>query len=348
MKRTLLFILMGLVPIFSGFAQSDLQPAATVNLIRSEVITVKQLRTEIERLEQATGRAFNQTERLQVLDNLINERLTIQAAERDRITITENEVNQQIQQMRGILAQQLNRQPTDAEFNQAVRNEFGMDTAAFREHLRRQMTIQKYLMTKKEEQIRSWIKIPTNEEVETQYNLSRTSFVRPEMIRFSAIQVPYGADAASRTRARELVDRLYREIGSNPSRFDEYVARSQSPNSGYMAGDGGYIPRNADVQTAFGPTFMNIAFSIRQGEVSQVIEAVPGYLIIKVTENYAMRNLELDDIMLPGNRETVRERIYNTLLSRQQEAALTRATEELIADLRRGNPFTIFRNNLNW
>jgi parvulin-like peptidyl-prolyl isomerase len=210
------------------------------------------------------------------------------------------------------------------------------------------MTIQKYLMAKKEEQIRSWIKAPTNEEVETQYNLSRTSFVRPEMIKFSAIQVPYGADAAARTRARELADRLYREIGSNPSKFDEYVARSQSPNSGYMAGDGGYIPRSAEAQNAFGPAFMSIAFSLRQGEVSQVIEAVPGYLIIKVTENYAMRNLELDDIILPGSRETVRERIYNTLLGRQQEAALTRATEELIADLRRGNPFTIFRNNLNW
>ena len=104
------------------FAQADLQPAAIVNLSRSEPITVKQLRTEVELRERGAGRALNADERRQILDIMINERLAIQAAERDRIAVSENEINQQFQQLRAGMVQAIGRQPTDAEFATAVQN----------------------------------------------------------------------------------------------------------------------------------------------------------------------------------------------------------------------------------
>jgi parvulin-like peptidyl-prolyl isomerase len=347
MKRAIIFAFLTTLLTIPVFSQAQLQPAAIVNLIRSEPITVGQLRTEVQRMETTAGRTLTQTERMQVLDGIINERLVLQAAERDRVMITENEVNQQVQQLRSSMAQRLGRQPTDAEFAQAVMNESGLDVNAFREQLRRQMIVQKYLVTKKGDLINS-IRIPTEQEITAEYNLLRSDLVRPDTVRVSIIQVPYGSDAASRQRARELADRLIRDIGGNPSKFDEVSARSVAPNSGYQAGDAGYLPRNQEARNVVGQDLLNAAFALPQGQVSQLIEGLQGFQIIKVTENHASKSLELDDILQLGTRMTVRDYIGQMLLSKRQQAVLAQASQELITELRAGRTFQIMENNISW
>jgi len=364
MKRYFILFIFAVFPLTIAVAQADLQPVALVSLTKSEPITVKQLKTEIEKyfwqsITTRLGRLPTTTElsrevqncsmeiKRQVLEVLINDRLAIQAAERDKITVTDNEVNQQISQLRAQMAQTIGRQVTDEEFATAIKNETGQDLPAFRDTMKRQGIVQKYLLSKKQDLFAN-MKQPTDEEVIGVYNLSKAQFVRPDMVRFSMIQVPYGPDATSKNRAKELADRLVREIGSDPSKFDEVVIRGQAPNSGYQAGDGGYFPRNTEAQQAAGANFMNIAFSLRQGEVSRLIEGVGGYQIIKVTETLQQKALELDEITTPGSRITVRQYIAANLLNQKQQETLDRASKELIKELRTGNPFRIMENNLNW
>jgi parvulin-like peptidyl-prolyl isomerase len=278
---------------------------------------------------------------------MIDEALVLQAAERDRVTVTDNELNQQMNQLRSILAQNIGRQPTEEEFAIAVLNETGQNIPAYRETVRRQMTIQKYLLTQQQEMFAN-IREPTEAEITNIFSFSRTQFVRPDTVRFSMIQVPYGPDAASRARARELAERLSREIGTNSSRFDEAVLRGQAPNSGYQAGDAGYIPRNMEAVQMLGEGFINIAFSLRQGEVSRLIEGNQGFQIIKITETLPQRNLELDEIMIPGVPVTVRQHIAETLMQQRLQETTVRAANEMIAGLRAGNPFQITESNLNW
>ena len=364
MKRLpILFLLWA----FSGavaFAQVDLQPVAIVRLTRSEPITVRQLKTELEKvawqnLAPNLGRSptsaeitrevarYGLTERRQVLEVEINNRLALQAAERDRITVSDNELNQQITQLRSVMAQSIGRQPTDEEFALAVKNETGMDLPAFRDSTRRQLITQKYLMAKKQDVLSS-IREPTERDILDFYNLNKSGFIRPDTVRFSMIQVPYGQDAASKNRAKQLADNLNRDIGSNPARFDEAVLRGQAPNAAYQAGDAGYLPRNPMGLQAAGEDFINTAFSLRQGEVSKVIEGVRGYQIIKITETLPLKALELDEIADLDNRMTVREYIRQGLLQQRQQEVLARATQELVTELRVGNPFQIMENNLNW
>jgi hypothetical protein len=146
MKYRGFFVFFSVFLAAQAFAQADLQPAAIVNLTRSEPITVKQFRTEVERMEKSTRRALTESERREVLDAMINERLAIQAAEKDRITVAESEVNRQIDQLRAQMVQAIGRQPTEAEFATAIRNETGLDMAAFRDQTRRQLITKKYLM----------------------------------------------------------------------------------------------------------------------------------------------------------------------------------------------------------
>jgi parvulin-like peptidyl-prolyl isomerase len=347
MKRRALLTLFSFLTAIGGFAQADLQPAAIVNLTRSEPITVKQFRNEVERVEKSVRRSLNDKERRDVLDSMINERLAIQAAEKEKITVSENEVTQQINQLKNQMVQTMGRQPTDAEFAAAIKNETGLELAVFRDQARRQLITQKYLMSKKQGSFEN-IKAPTDAEIISAYNLTKSQFVRPDTVRFSMIQVEYGPDAASKSKAKELADKLNREIGSSPSKFDEVVLRGQTPNSGYQAGDGGYLPRNMDAAQVVGQDFITTAFNLKQGEVSKLMEGIRGYQIIKVTETYAQKNLELDDIFQLGSRVTVRMYIGNSMLQERQMEALTKATQELVAELRAGKTFQVFEKNLIW
>lgn len=347
MKKAVIFIILTALTAGSGFSQSGLQTVAIVNLIRSEPITVGQLRAEVEMLEKAARVQLSKSQRLQVLDGMINDRLVIQAAERDKIVVSDNEVNQYLQQLRSLLAQNLGRQPTDAEFAQAVRNEFNMEVQAYRDQVKKTLIIQKYMMAKKGDLLNS-VKMPTEQEIQAEYSVLRSELLRPETVRFSMIQIPYGSDSAARAKARELANNLVKEIGANPSKFDEVSARSVIPNSGYMAGDAGYLPRNQEARELVGQEFLNIAFSLRQGQVSSLIEGNQGLQIIKITENYSQKILELDDIFQLGTKTTVRDVIGQRLLSQRQQNVYTQASQEIAAELRTGKSFQIYENNLNW
>jgi parvulin-like peptidyl-prolyl isomerase len=346
MKRCFLLIsslafLTALLP-----AQAELQPVAIVRLTRSQPITVKELKTEVEKLEAQAGRVLTPVERRQILDAMINERLAIQAAERDRVVVSDAEINQQIQQLRTAMSQSIQRQPSDAEFAAAIQEETGLDMAVFREQLRRSLTTQKYMLSKKQSEIQA-IQVPTEAEISEFYITNRTTFVRPETVRFSMIHVVFGAN---RAEARTLIDQLAREIGTDVQKFDEAVIKSQGARSnlGYRGGDVGYMPRNAQAQQSVGQQLVDIAFNLRVGEISRVVENPQGYAILKVTETYPMKILELDDIAQMGTPLTVHDYIGQYLYQQRQQETLARIQQELVTELRTGNPFQIFEANLNW
>ena len=347
MKRFIFLLTLFIFLTGFSFGQADLQPVARVNLLRTETISVRQLRSEIEKMEKATGATLNNAQKREVLDAMINERLALQAAERDKITVTENEINRQIEEHKREMVEFLGRPPTDSEFAAAVKGQTDLEMPAFREQLRRSLVLQKFIRAKKGNVLEN-IRPPTDREITDMYNLTKSQFTRPDTVRFSMIQVPYGNDAASRTRAKELIDRLHREIGNNPSRFDEAVLKGQAPNSGYQAGDGSYLPRNLEAAQIVGQNFINIAFGLSQGQVSGVIEGIPGFQIIKITETYVQKNLELNDIFQPGRRETVREYIRALMMQQKQAEAFERATTELFTELRAEKTFEVFERNLPW
>ena len=367
MKRNLILILLWAVLTGIGaFAQQDLQPAATMQY-RSrpqEVVTVKQLKDELKKLAwpkliENNGRLPTEAElnrevqlsplenRKQMLDLMINEKLVLQAAAAASITVSDGEINQQINQLKAQLAQGIGRQPTDEEFSQAIKAESGMELPIFRDTLRRQSIVQKYMMSQKEDQFKN-VQLPTDKEISDFYNLNKAQFVRPDTIRFSMIEVLYGPDAASKAKAKELAERLNREISQNPTKFDESAMKGHAPNSGYVGGDAGYLPRNAEAQQVTGAEFMNTAFSLKQGEVSRLIEGLAGYQIIKVTEKYEQKALELDDIIQPGTRATVRQGIASNMMQQRQFQTLARVTNELTTELRAVSVVRVMDSTLNW
>ncbi|MCL2266655.1 MAG: peptidyl-prolyl cis-trans isomerase [Treponema sp.] len=340
MKKILLVIL-GLLTAVCAFSQSDLQPAATINLIRTEAITVAQLRTRVQQTERENGITLTQSQRLQMLDVMIGERLILQAAERDRITVTDNEINAQLRES---LAEQLGRQPTDAEFSQAMTGN-NLHIPANYEDLRRTAVMQRYISTAKSALLNS-VTPPTEAEINEFFSVSRNNFIRVDYVNISSLIIPYDADAVSRARARTTADTLHREINNNLNAFDEKFYAT-NPSLNYRS-DEGWIPRNQEAASRFGQEFMNIIFSLRQGAVSPVVETPIGFLIVKVTGNLPFKALELSDAIQPGVNMTVREYIFQGLYTQKYQDAFQRGANELIVELRGRAQVQTFENNIRW
>lgn len=328
------------------FAQADLQPVAIVKLAKTEPITVRQYRSEVEKMEAQAKRPLSAEEKRQVLNLMIDERLVLQAAERDRVTVTDNEVNQQVQQMRMMMSQQLGRELSQSEFETTLKSQGGIDFAVYKESVRKQLIAQKFLMAKKRADFEGMTP-PSEEEIRSAYELNQTKLVRPYTVKASMILVEPDGSAGGQKKARELADKLLAEIGKDPAIFDMVALRARTPGSGYQADTDAVVPRVPEVHEVFGSNFITKLFALGIDEVSSVVETPRGFIIAKPIEIYGQKLLTLDDPYQPGGRATVREYLGNQLLQKKQAAVLEKATKDLLDELRKGTPFQIFENNLS-
>lgn len=354
MKKYFLGLLIFCAAAFAQ-AQQDMQVVATVNLSRREPITVKQLKSQIDMVEKATGQKVTTVaQRKEILDMMINERLVMQAAEKEGIRSDDAEFNQQLQTIRAQLAQAMGKQPTEAEFAQAIQQETGMNLATFREEWKKQRVITEYLRKKKGDLLAT-LKEPTEAEINKEYKLRSSQFTQDETIQFSALIVPFKT-AAEKTKAREEANKISREINGSLNAFDEKIQKGFTPDSVFKSSTTGILANNTVAVQQVGEEFLEVAFALDQGKVSKVIEvpqgSVSGFYIIKVTGKYPQKFLDLDDTPIQyrnaSETVTVRKIIEMQIMQDRQAKILQQAQLELINELRKGNPYTIDEKNLNF
>ncbi|MDR2602748.1 MAG: peptidyl-prolyl cis-trans isomerase [Spirochaetaceae bacterium] len=341
-KLTILLFFCGFI---NGVYAGDLDTVATVKLTRTEPITVKELKAEVDALQKITGQKLTVDDRRKVLvEKMIPERLVLQAADRDKLYADEKAVDQQLAQLRAALSRQLGRQAGDVEFAEAVRSQTGMDVPAYRAELKRQYIIQQYVMKyakEKKAALVDSVKEPEEAEIVKFFNLNKAQAVMPDTVRVSMIQIPFGAAGPEKEKAKETGRQLEKEIGSSAIKFDQVYVRASGGTAGYAAGDPGPIPRNAEAEQVFGSDFMDAVFKLKLGDVSKMIETPRAFYIVKVTDIYEQRTLTLDDEIQPGNSMTMREYIKMGLYQQKQQDVLKQIQDELVAELSRGNPFTV-------
>lgn len=354
MKKFVIFIYFGFFLTVFAIAQStqlDLQEAAKVTLYKTEAISVKELRINVEQVEKRLGRPLNQTEkqalRLQILNTMINEKLIQQAADHDKISIENNDIENYIRQARAQLAQSSGRQNvSEADLALAL----GIEASALRTELRKLMLSEKYIMYKKEAQITketAAIKAPTDAEISKFLADNQKSFMRPETVEISIIMVPF---ESNRTKAKETIDNLARKIGNSSDEFNKAMPEGILSGSAYRSGRL-YLPRDEQGRARFGNEFVDTAFALRVGEISRVITGTDGFYIIRAETTFQPVLLGLNDPVQLGESMTVRQYISSGLLEQKKQSVLTKASEEAITELRTpktGKSFEINEKNLNW
>jgi peptidyl-prolyl cis-trans isomerase SurA len=351
MKSLALICLCLLTLSAAVFADVIDKPVATVKLTKLEAITLKQFRQKVETLESRTQNALPLDDRKRLLDLLVGDILIKQAAEKEGLTVPQQEINARIEQARksGGQSLNLNRDLTDAELKSLIQQS-GISWEEYMDQLQKALLQQKYVMQKKKSLFDA-VGQPTEAEIVDFYESNKTAFVAPDMVRFKHIFIDTRnlSSKDEMQKARDRAEDINREL-RNGSSFDDLVVKySDDKTSRYKGGDFGYLRRDDQGRKQLlGKDFFEAPFKMKVNEASGVLQSGIGLHIIKITEKIPFRLLNLDDPVPPQNASTVRQEISGQLVLRKQAEVYQKVLMDLLSELKKKAEIKIFEENLSW
>lgn len=209
--------------------------------------------------------------RAQVLQTLINEKLIIAKAIEDSITVTDEEVQQQLEQAIQARVQQFGSEARLEEM-------YGMPITRIKREFRDEM--RKNLLAQKLQQERFGSATIGRFEVEEFYRTFKDSLPRvPEELELSDIAVGPKFSEVEKTATRTLLLALLDSLKGGSDFGDMARRHSQDPGSAVQGGDLGFVRRGQFVKE-----FETAAFALREGQVSDIVETEHGLHIIQLME----------------------------------------------------------------
>lgn len=129
------------------------------------------------------------------------------------------------------------------------------------------------------------------QEAEAFYLSTLQVFQKPERIRARQIVIRVAQDASEteRRKAKRAIQKAAKRI-QNGEPFDKVTMEVSGDPSAARGGDIGYFNRGQAP-----PEFERVAFSLDAGQVSDVVETMSGYYLIKVEEKYPPRALSFEE-----------------------------------------------------
>lgn len=344
MKRLIATLIIALIAGAGLYAQVLDKPVAIVRLTETVNIGQRELRNQVQMLQEQMGRNLNQADRREVLEAQIGEVLINQAAARDGIRVSQEEINQAIQAQRQSLGQPV----SDNQFRGFIQDQLGLTWQEYVEQITQRLIQEKYVVEKKRDLIQN-VDPPSEAEIRDFYDENATQFTNPAMVRFNQLFIDTRNSADPQVdAARQKAETLRGRIRSGQASFEELMNNSLDDAS-YTGGDFGFLLRNdQQARNQLGRRFVESVFSLEEGDISSVIESNIGFHIVQVTNRRAPRVLGLNDPVLPGRNVTVRNQIENYLRNQQQQRNFQQAVQDVIDELREEAEVELFEQNLQW
>jgi peptidyl-prolyl cis-trans isomerase SurA len=351
MKRFLVFVTILAIAAVAAGAQAIDKPAATVRLTRTESVSVSKLKKAIAPFEAQAKRALTADERKLVLDKLVSTLLIGQAAERDKITVSDAEIKVEIANTEKQLgaAGNMGRDMTEAELQQYVKST-GSSWDEFVKSIKDNKLLINYTLAKRKGLLEG-VKPVTDQDVQDFYDANKASFFADDMvnIRHIFIDTHLLTVKEERDKAGKRADDIYKELKAGAAFGDLVMKYSDDPSSKYKGGDIGMLLRSNPQQKQFyGNDFFESVFRLKKGETSVVIQSNLGYHIVQVISRFDAKLLTLDDKVPPLNQMSVRDYIKANLGMQRQRESVGKALDEIVADLKKQAEIKIFTDNLSW
>lgn len=233
--------------------------------------------------------------RTAIIQSLVERELLWQAA-RPAHTVSDNDVSQAVTRLRT----QVGGQQALERALQVQR----MDSAALRERLRQDLTIQAYL----QQEVYAGITI-TDAEVRSFYDANRDQFRSPDLLHLRALQLPASTSDAAATAA-ELRKQL-----QQGAKFADLARAHSADISAHRGGDLGFL--NAE---DLGPELATAAQALDVGAVSAPLQTPHGTFLLK---------LEARRTGMEAPLKRVRDEIREHLLEARRQAALRGHVQQL-------------------
>lgn len=279
MRRTLILtfaVLVAASPLMAAEtkpADKPLAPKASVIAIVNGIdVPVSDFWLELLKVERTVlnmGRPLTslQVTRLktEVAEALVRRELLYQES-KTKVKVTDAEIATELKKLR-------DQYGSESDFNSALAS-MNISQASLRAQTERALSIQKYI-----DQFASKVTVD-DKEVWAYYDKNRASFRQPEQVKASQIliKVDPSWDEAKKQAARKKIDDIHAKIKAGQD-FASLARTYSEDASASKGGDLGYI-RTGQVLKPF----EDALFSLKPGEVSDVVVTSVGFHIIKASE----------------------------------------------------------------
>ncbi len=334
-------LLFGLLQFLGAQTTID-KTVATIKLVKTEAISQRQLKTDVENLQKATGATFTLDQIKQVLDARINSLLFVQYCEREKISVPDSEVNKAVAQMKASLGSAA----TDADLEKQLKAT-GVFVAP-KVYVKQRMLFETYVQAKHADGLKAVLQQPSADEILKAYDLSKASLVRPDTMRVSVLYVDTrGKSEADAKKGRDSLQSVANALKINSAKFDEYMLRA-GDEAGYKSIPSLYIEKTTQNKALFGSELFDTVFKLKTGEISPVVESPTGYRIVRANEFLPQKQLGLADTV-PGNPNmTIQQFLAVQVAQDKQSTFLDTLEKELIEKLRAEASIKIFEEQLKW
>lgn len=209
--------------------------------------------------------------RAQVLQQMVNDKLILAKAIEDSITVTEDEVTQQLD---AVIQQRVQ----SAGSEQKLEELYGMPISRIKREYRDEM--KKNLLSQRLQQQRFGAAHISRIEVEEFYASYKDSLGEvPEEVELAHIFVKPKFDPVAKAAARKKMQTLLDSLKSGVP-FDELAKRhSEDPGSASQGGDLGLVRRGLFVKE-----FETAAFGLKENQLSGIVETEFGVHVIQLLE----------------------------------------------------------------
>lgn len=243
-----------------------------VAVVDNEIILESELNAQVQffvfnnRLEASTPGL-----REQVLQSMINEKLIVAKAIEDSITVSDDEVQHQLD---ATIQQRVQQVGSEAKLEEL----YGMPISRIKREFRDEM--RKSLLANRLQQQRMGTTTISRREVEEFFQTYKDSLgTIPEEVDLAHIYIEpkpsEEAKAAARARLQSILDSI--KAGAD---FSELARRhSEDPGSSAQGGDLGFVRRGL-----FLPEFESVVFSLNEKQLSGIVETKHGMHIVELLE----------------------------------------------------------------
>ncbi len=214
----------------------------------------------------------------QALAQLVSSELLYQAGQKLTVQDLDKKVDDKLAQSKARFA-------NAEDFAKAIKT-LEMNENDLRDFTRRDLVISNFI----EQTIVSKVTV-TEEETKKFYDQNLDKFKKGETVRASHILCGVDAKATveEKKKAREKAEKLRKDLAGGAD-FATLAKENSTCPSSKQGGDLGYFGRGQMV-----PAFEQVAFALKPGEISDVVETQFGYHIIKLTEKKGAETVSFKD-----------------------------------------------------
>lgn len=248
-------------------------------------ITLKQVQTRVQLVsrEAAYHTQISDEKKQEMmeraLDQLIIEELAYQEAKKTGVTISEKDINKRLKEVK-------NGFPSEESFNKSLAaNDLDLDK--YKKLIEKELSIKKI-----NEKLFGKPIAFSDKEVRDYFEKNRDKFKEPEKIRLRHILIKIPAFASKeewekgKNKAEEILSEL--KAGKDFAKLAKEFSNDPSKENG---GDLGFIHKGR-----LEPYVEDIAYTMKVGEISDVLQTIYGYHIIKLEEKKPPQNTQFSKI----------------------------------------------------